>query len=491
MLAVTVWLFSVAPVWSVRAGGGVVLRPPFNGTYRVTAHFDHDRPNYAAGTDNYIWIYNGERVASSYANKTGEPYPYDGHDGWDWSMGTGTDVLAAASGTVVWSMDNWGCYGHTIIIDHGNSYYTQYSHLSQRFVGVGNPVVVGQHIAESGNTAHVDPLRCPVGAHLHFGVRHGGYLYTTYATDPFGWRGSGRDPLYDFNQKESSCLWAGVPGDAISCADIIVEDDGAGWAQYPSWDDGCGASSTSWARCDSGNGFRQHWTNVWDPPDFCVQWRPWYNQVRYPGYYQIHAFIPTANSTTSNARYQVRHYPYTTIKPVNQNNPDHFWASLGTYWLWPLVDYVSLYDYTGESPGSRRIVADSIKFSASIVYLLDVRNAGGWTSSIVIRNNNTSSAQMGINYYNTSGGLVSYQTTTIAGNGSTTKTPPSGFSGSAVVVASQDVSVVVENSGGGRYNNYNGVASGGLDPGWGQIGTTIAVPLAKYNFGGKPRASTF
>lgn len=46
----------------VHAGGGVKLRPPFeraDGTYRVTAYFDHQNPNY--GDDDYIWIYNGER----------------------------------------------------------------------------------------------------------------------------------------------------------------------------------------------------------------------------------------------------------------------------------------------------------------------------------------------------------------------------------------------------------------------------------------------
>jgi murein DD-endopeptidase MepM/ murein hydrolase activator NlpD len=209
-LVVAALSLSAAPVRPVQAGGGVVLHPPFNGTYRVTAYFDHDSPNYATGADNYCWIYNGEQVASSYANKTGEPYPYDGHDGWDWSMTTGTDVLAAAAGTVVLSQNNWGCYGHTIIVDHGNSYYTQYSHLSQLLVGVGNAVVAGQHIAESGNS--VGSGCGPVDPHLHFGVRHGGYDSTAYATDPFGWRGNGRDLLFDYNGKESSCLWAACRG---------------------------------------------------------------------------------------------------------------------------------------------------------------------------------------------------------------------------------------------------------------------------------------
>jgi murein DD-endopeptidase MepM/ murein hydrolase activator NlpD len=467
-LVMTALLLSIAPVWPVRAGGGVVLRPPFNGTYRVTAYFDHDSPNYATGADNYIWIYNGERVASSYANKTGEPYPYDGHDGWDWSMGTGTDILAAAAGTVVVSEPDWQiapCYGDTIVIDHGNGYYTQYSHLSNLLVNVADPVAAGQHIADSGDS--VGPGCAPVGAHLHFGVRHGGYANTTYAVDPFGWRGNGRDPLFDYNGKESTCLWAGVPGDDISCADIIVEDDGAGWDQYGAW-----------FESERGNGYRQHWTYSWDTPDYWARWIP---PLRYRGYYQVHAFIPVENSTTTNAIYGV-YYGYPVFVYVDQNNPNHFWASLGTHEL-ASGDYAYLYDYTGEPRYQTRIAADAMKFTASIVYLPDVRNSGGWMSSIVIRNNKTSSAQVGINYYSASGVRVSYQTATVAGNGATTMTPYYGFSGSAAVVASQDVSVVVENEANNHTErtNYTGVLSDGGSGslGWEQAGTTLYAPVIK------------
>lgn len=85
-------------------------------------------------------------------------------------------------------------------------------------------MAAGQHIAESGRSG-------TDAAHLHFTVSHGGYNNTIYSVDPFGWRGTQRDPLYNFNGKESSCLWAGGPGTNISCADFIVEDDGTGWSQ--------------------------------------------------------------------------------------------------------------------------------------------------------------------------------------------------------------------------------------------------------------------
>ena len=470
VLMATMVLLVIVLVRPARAGGGIVLRPPFDGTYRVTAYFDHEKPNYGSGADGFIWIYNGERVPASYPNKTGEPYPYDGHDGWDWSMITGTDVLAAAAGTVEVSVDNMqGGYGHTIIIAHGNGYYTMYSHLNARLVEETDPVAAGQHIGESGESGGVPP-------HLHFGVRHGGYLSTTYAVDPFGWRGSGRDPLFNFNGKESSCLWAGVPGDDVSCADIIVEDAGQGWEQYPTWDNVCSQSSSSWARCERGNGYCYHWTNVWSPPSFWVQWRPWYSnygQLRYPGYYQIHAFVPTADDSpkakTSNATYEVRHgrsSPAITYVPVDQSDYSDNWVPLGTYWLWPgqSGSSVSMGDYTGEGAGTREIVADAMKFSASIAYLPDIRNSDGWTSSIAIRNNSATAASVAINYYNSSGDRVSDDIMTVSGNSVVVRTPLSGFVGSATVVSGQDASVVVETKKGSgsdlKAEGYSGFSAG-------------------------------
>jgi murein DD-endopeptidase MepM/ murein hydrolase activator NlpD len=52
-----------------------------------------------------------------------------------------------------------------IVIDHGSRLATQYCHLSQIFVGVGQDVQRGQAIAASGSTGN------STGPHLHFGVR--------------------------------------------------------------------------------------------------------------------------------------------------------------------------------------------------------------------------------------------------------------------------------------------------------------------------------
>ncbi|MBN1812463.1 MAG: peptidoglycan DD-metalloendopeptidase family protein [Anaerolineae bacterium] len=467
-----------------------MLRPPFNGTYRLNTYFDHYEPTFTSDPDGDVTLYTGETTGNC------DPYCYRGHNGIDWGMDTGTDVLAAAAGVVVEARyvaaDGFGC---RVVLEHDNGYETTYAHLdgwwngstwvcSGIAVSVTDPVQKGTVLGDSGNTG------ISSGPHLHFTVEHNGF-----PTDPFGWRGSGQDPLVGYSGEAASCLWSGAPGDVISCGDVIIEDDGAaGWEQYPSWDKNCWESG-SWQRCDKGNGYRYHWTDVWVPADFWVAWRPWYStygQLRYPGYYQVHAFVPAAGDSsktkTGNARYEVHHgryYNETTIAPVNQTAYSDQWAPLGTYWLWPgqMGSWVSLYDYTGEGSGTKKIVADSMRFSASVVHLPDVRNSGGWTSSIVVRNNGASAAGFNVNYYNAGGGLVSIQDGTIASNGSATKTPPSGFSGSAVVVASEDVSVVAVNDSSSRAYAYEGLPAAPSVSGIG-VGTEVYVPAHFRNYYG-------
>jgi murein DD-endopeptidase MepM/ murein hydrolase activator NlpD len=88
------------------------------------------------------------------------------HTGVDFLVGTGTAVHAAASGTVVTA--GWGgSYGYQVVIRHADGYYSQYGHLSQISVKVGQHVNEGQRIARSGATGNA------TGPHLHFEVRTG------------------------------------------------------------------------------------------------------------------------------------------------------------------------------------------------------------------------------------------------------------------------------------------------------------------------------
>ncbi len=116
-----------------------------------------------------IWPLNGP-ITSSFGPRWGRM-----HEGIDISVGTGTSVVAAASGTVLvagWS----GGYGVLVVIDHGNGLATAYAHNSSATVSPGQSVTQGQLVAYSGNTGH------STGPHLHFEVRVNGS-----AVNPLGY----------------------------------------------------------------------------------------------------------------------------------------------------------------------------------------------------------------------------------------------------------------------------------------------------------------
>jgi len=89
------------------------------------------------------------------------------HLGVDLACAAGTDVLAAASGTVVLSQFHYS-YGNYVIIDHGNGFSTLYAHLQASDVNVGDFVGAGQTIGWVGLTGRT------FGYHLHFETREYG-----------------------------------------------------------------------------------------------------------------------------------------------------------------------------------------------------------------------------------------------------------------------------------------------------------------------------
>ena len=89
------------------------------------------------------------------------------HEGIDFPAETGTPILAAASGRVVFAGE-YPQYGKMLEIDHGNGLVTRYAHASRLNVRVGELVVRGQRVATVGTTGR------STGPHLHFEVRlHG------------------------------------------------------------------------------------------------------------------------------------------------------------------------------------------------------------------------------------------------------------------------------------------------------------------------------
>ncbi len=89
------------------------------------------------------------------------------HKGLDFAGRLGSDVIAVASGIVVWSGKRSG-FGQLVEIDHGNGYVTRYAHNSANLVTVGEKVRRGEVIARMGESGRA------TGPNLHFEVLHDG-----------------------------------------------------------------------------------------------------------------------------------------------------------------------------------------------------------------------------------------------------------------------------------------------------------------------------
>jgi murein DD-endopeptidase MepM/ murein hydrolase activator NlpD len=89
------------------------------------------------------------------------------HEGIDIAAPIGTQIWAAAAGTVIHA--GWlSGYGNLVVLDHGNGLATAYAHSSAILVVLGQQVSQGETIALVGSTGH------STGPHLHFEVRING-----------------------------------------------------------------------------------------------------------------------------------------------------------------------------------------------------------------------------------------------------------------------------------------------------------------------------
>ncbi|MBR2477199.1 MAG: peptidoglycan DD-metalloendopeptidase family protein [Clostridia bacterium] len=92
---------------------------------------------------------------------------YKQHTGIDIGAAHGTDVLAAADGTVI--IAGWNnAYGNYVVINHGGGVTTLYGHNSSLCVSKGQKVSQGQVIAKVGSTGY------STGPHIHFEVQVNG-----------------------------------------------------------------------------------------------------------------------------------------------------------------------------------------------------------------------------------------------------------------------------------------------------------------------------
>lgn len=105
-------------------------------------------------------------LSSGYGPRSGKL-----HKGVDFHHPTGSQILAAADGTILEAQYR-DDYGNYLVIDHGDGVYTRYAHLKSFAGGVksGARVFDGQKLGAMGNTAG---WSMPI--HLHYELLTGNY----------------------------------------------------------------------------------------------------------------------------------------------------------------------------------------------------------------------------------------------------------------------------------------------------------------------------
>jgi murein DD-endopeptidase MepM/ murein hydrolase activator NlpD len=125
------------------------------------------------GGGNYVFPTSGH-ISSCYGYRWGRL-----HAGVDIGAPIGTNIYAAASGTVARTGPATG-FGQALYIRGDDGAVTVYGHINRDFVHTGEHVVAGELIAEVGNRGH------STGPHLHFEVHPGGAMYSG-STNPMPW----------------------------------------------------------------------------------------------------------------------------------------------------------------------------------------------------------------------------------------------------------------------------------------------------------------
>ncbi|MGD2179052.1 MAG: hypothetical protein PVG71_14670, partial [Anaerolineae bacterium] len=135
---------------------------------------------------------------------------------------------------------------------------------------------------------------------------------------------------------------------------VIVDDRDSGFVK--------GGAAAGWRYVAEGHNGSLTWTRNNDYARSNYNWARWYPHLQ-PRYYEVYVFVPYRYTTTSSARYWVRHADGYTLRIVNQSTNGDRWVSLGTYrFPGDGSEYVSLSDVTYETRVSRLIGFDAVKW---------------------------------------------------------------------------------------------------------------------------------
>ena len=145
------------------------IKPPKEALARIKKELDEANAVYAKTTPRYLFARpfaqpSDSKITSAFGNArtfNGEVKSY--HSGVDYRAAVGTSVHAVNDGVVVIAKDRYYA-GGSVVIDHGGGIYSQYYHLGEIKVSLGDRVGRGDLIALSGESGRVS------GPHLHFGI---------------------------------------------------------------------------------------------------------------------------------------------------------------------------------------------------------------------------------------------------------------------------------------------------------------------------------
>jgi murein hydrolase activator len=106
------------------------------------------------------------KVVQDFGLVTDEKYKIRlSHKGWRYAAAKGTPVKVIFGGTVVHAEWMEG-YGNTVIVDHGDHYYSIYGHIARLKVASGDKLKKGDVFGEAGSATH------QYGEGLYFELRH-------------------------------------------------------------------------------------------------------------------------------------------------------------------------------------------------------------------------------------------------------------------------------------------------------------------------------
>ncbi|MCA9710828.1 MAG: peptidoglycan DD-metalloendopeptidase family protein [Myxococcales bacterium] len=294
----------------------------------------------------------------------GVEYCTQGHNGgshtgtsswaWDFALQEGEEIWAASAGVVThlrMSMTDGGCSStysgdaNYITVDHGDGTSIVYLHMlpNSSPLAVGDAVEVGDLVARVGATGYA------CGAHLHMQVQQTcGAYYCQSVPGTFVDFG---DPSADTQYPSNNCP---ACARTLDGGQTIVDDEDAG----------CLVRQTSaWWSSYQGHDDHHFWTRAIDAaaPDSSARWR---FGVSVPGDYRAEVFVPDADASTTNARYQVHHAAGTTEVVVDQS-AQKGWQELGTFeFTGGAGEGIELGDATGEAAGQDRHIAyDAIRMT--------------------------------------------------------------------------------------------------------------------------------